>query len=254
MIFRKRARTFRVLRAFGKAKADAAFRLGTGEAPCRFSVVLPEQAPTDLHRCVECLRDFPASEVMHLEYGPVCAGCKQMALAKLASGQPLGSFWRRGKTLLMVRNRGPMDLPDRCIVCNQPVGTDGVKSVTYWAPAFVLFFVLMPLVSLTVFIMYLVDRDRCRYSLCHAHWRQRWNGLWVQGVLQFGSLFVIFVAAEARLEWLLATGFLLFFAVVFIVFWGRGELREMWRTRNYFYLRGCGRAFLAEFPEWTGRR
>jgi len=234
-------------------------------------------------RCVECFRDFPASEVIRLGEMPVCAECKPAAVAKLTSGKPLGSFWRKGRLLVVVRGEEKFDLPARCVHCNTPAeeywidrefSTLGKWKIPLgllaWGIVLVpaVLSVLPPLRGMAAFagvaavFLWLVtliaamaagQRTRWRYGMCRRHWHRHWMQLGIiVGSAVFGAVLGILGGKFGAIVGLI--GLALIFVSLGVAMTGQREVRATKHTEWHSYFRGCSPAFLQELPEWPGER
>jgi hypothetical protein len=183
-----------------------------------------------MDRCVECLREFPKEERMTLSGVTVCASCKPLAVAKIVSGKPLGTLWRRKKLLVVVRTGEGIDLPPRCVRCNAPAERQ------------------VGIMQLPV-----LHSARIRYFVCEAHWKTRWWRICGGLALMAVGLGMIAAAISLRSAWTPIL-FICGLCVVPVALLYCREVLLNGQTATHSFLRGCSRAFLAEFPEWPEDR
>jgi hypothetical protein len=233
--------------------------------------------------CVECLREFPASQLMPLESGSVCAACKPVAVAKLKSGQPVGTIWRKGSRLVTLRGE-EIEFPARCVQCNQsvegfwmspeldlgkirlaPVGSGlsylglGLMSLNWVLPS-VASSTSWPLLFASGGAMVcgmLLDKIpsaqppiRWSYTLCPLHRREGWherNGWWFTLA---GIALAVMVGSWVPWEWASLVVIAVWLPIALFLSWGGVSCSSC--TEKHVFFKGCGKEFLAGFPEWQG--
>lgn len=202
--------------------------------------------------CVECGKAFPPEETVTLNNLTVCAQCKPVFLQRLQEGAALpsvGELWQQNKRLVA---RTKTVFPNRCVKCNAPADIR-LKRTLYWVhPAFLLLILCNLLVLLVV---YLIVRKKAEVEigLCEAHRVKRKYGLitlWTSIVLGFLALCY---GAAASSGWVAFIGFLMMLAGGIT---GGVLARTVTPTKidkDYVWMTGAHRDFLAGLPEWHGR-
>ena len=202
--------------------------------------------------CVECGKSFPPDETIKLNNLPVCAQCKPIFLQRMAEAATMpsaGSLWRYNSRLVA---RSETVFPDRCIKCNAPARGFRLKRTLYWShPAYLLLLLCNLIVLL---IVYLIVRKKAvvHIGLCELHRSKRRLGI----IIGLSSLILGFIliccAAAANSGWILAVG------LVVLLGGGIGgavTARTVTPTKidkQYVWLSGVHRDFLANLPEWNG--
>lgn len=202
--------------------------------------------------CVVCGKAFAAEEVVRINNSPVCAQCKPVFLQRLAEGMPtpsIGNLWRQNRRLV---TRSETVFPDRCVKCNAPTGAFRLKRTLYWVhPAYLFTIFLSPLVLIVVNLL-VRKKAVVHMGLCEAHRVQRKAGV----AIGWGSFAVGVIlwccAGLSDSGWWIASGLL-------VVLIGGLAASVMARTvavtkidKDYVWITGVHRKFLAELPEWTG--
>ena len=219
------------------------------------SISLSENVSREAERqrrcCVECLREFAAHEMIEFREGAVCAECKAVVLAKIESGRPVGSLWRRGRLLVIVRNvEKRVVLPPCCISCNAALEDRQMQEGRLTAPC--MWLVVLHAAPLMVVVAPLMIR--WRFGRCDQHRRRVWLAFWAQLALTVMGLGVAIFSFQTSHFVVMLVGFLMWAVGYAVAVFAGGDLREWWRTPTHCYVGGFGRAFLEQFPEWPGRR
>lgn len=193
-------------------------------------------------RCVECLRDFPESEVIHLGSLSVCAECKPAAVGKIANGKPLGRFGRKRRKLIAIRSGPVIEFPPRCIRCNDPVSAARERSTSLW-------------VNLAAWPPSIVS-VAWKFGLCGRHTKRDALGTLIAVGLGISAAAVLFTSALGFLAETAAKPLftLLVLATISVARLTRYEAKGTRHRREYSAFSGCAAKFLAEFPEWPGTK
>lgn len=157
-------------------------------------------------------------------------------------------LWRLGKAVLIMSRDG--DLPDRCVKCNEPADEPTKTRTVYWHhPGFYLFLLINVILYV---IVALIARKRVKVTpaLCARHKKKRVAGLWVG----WGSFIVGFFAMSAavgneRFDLALVLLLVMLSGIIAGIIMSRIVYANRINDR-YVQLRGCGKAFLAELPEF----
>jgi hypothetical protein len=197
--------------------------------------LLPGAVPHEL--CGECRRRLPQSEMVTLNRGWICAACKPVFLQRLAEGLApvlgVGQLWRQDHLLVL---NAETPFPDRCIMCNAPAAGYRLKCQVYWAP--------------TARIVLAPKRAEIHIGLCPRHRQHRQRLKLVSGVAIIGGLGLAFFGSA--LSGSLAGGGLLLglFGLV-IAGMLSSPVTATKMADDVIWLRGVGKRFLAELPQWT---
>ncbi|HLX71771.1 MAG TPA: DUF3039 domain-containing protein, partial [Verrucomicrobiae bacterium] len=202
--------------------------------------------------CAVCGKAFPPEEVVKINNSPVCAQCKPIFLQRIAEGvltPSIGNLWRQNKRLV---TRSETIFPARCVRCNAPAGTFRLNRTLYWIHnAYVLTVFLSPLVLI---IVYMIVRKKAvvHIALCEAHRVQRTAGLAIGwGSFAVGIILVV-CAGLFESGWWFLSGVLV--AMIGAIA-GAILARTVTPTKidkDYVWVSGVHRDFLAELPEWNG--
>lgn len=211
---------------------------------------VPPEADPRRHRCVECLREYAATEMIEFRDGAVCAECKPVVVAKIEGGRPVGSLWRRGRLLIAVRNGKRVELPPRCVVCNAALESREMQEGRLTAPCMWLVVLMAAPVMVVVGPMMI----RWSFGRCDQHRRRGWLAFWTQLALCVVGVGLTIYGLWTSHFGMVLVGFMAWAAGYGVAVFAGGDLREWWRTPTHYYSGGFGRAFLAELPEWPGRR
>jgi hypothetical protein len=202
--------------------------------------------------CVECGKAFPPEEIIILNNSPVCAQCKPRFLQRMAESAVIPSFgnlWQQNKRLV---TRTETTFPDRCVKCNASAGGFRLKRTLYWAhPAYLLLIFCNLLVLL---IVYMIVRKKAvvYIGLCERHRVQRKRGMWIGwGSLVLGFILLCLVGVFNSGWWILAGILTMLIGGIT----GAVMARTVTPTKidkEYVWMGGVHRDFLAGLPEWTG--
>ncbi|HTV42258.1 MAG TPA: DUF4339 domain-containing protein [Candidatus Sulfotelmatobacter sp.] len=202
--------------------------------------------------CVECGKAFPLEETIKLNGSPVCAQCKPIFLQRIAEAATMpsaASLWRNNGRLVA---RSETVFPDRCVKCNAPAGGFLLKRTLYWVhPAYLLLLLCNLIVLLVV---YLIVRKKAvvHIGLCEQHrWKRKIGGIIAGSSVGLG-IALLGCAAAFNSGPFLAAGLV-------VLFGGTVTGGLMARTiaptkieKEYVWLAGVHRDFIANFPEWNG--
>jgi len=208
--------------------------------------------PAGAQVCVECGKIYPPEELIQLNNSPVCAQCKPIFLQRMAEGAAipvLGSLWRMNKRLV---TRTETTFPDRCVKCNAPAGGYRLKRTLYWMyPAYWLLIIISRLILI---IVYLIVRKKAvvHIGLCEQHRAMRKRGI-IIGWSSVGLGFLVMFGAAFGSGWWILVGFL----VMIVGGITGGVMAQTVRPtkidKEYVWLAGVHRDFLADLPEWQGK-
>jgi hypothetical protein len=203
--------------------------------------------------CVVCGKAFPPEEVVKINNSAICAQCKPIFLQRIAEGAltpSIGNLWRQNKRLV---TRSETVFPNRCVRCNAPTGNFRLKRTLVWAhPAFVFTIILSPLVLL---IVYAIIRKKAvvHIGLCEAHRVQRRAGLAIGGGSFAVGIILMFCVTLFDSGLWVGAGLLVILigslAGAFLV----QSVRAVKIDKEYVWLVGVHRDFLADLPEWNGK-
>ena len=187
-------------------------------------------------QCAECRKFFLQSEMVCLNRAWVCAQCKPVYLQRIAEGiaPPLGvgELWRKDRLLIF---HAETVFPDRCIRCNAPADGYRLKCQLYWAR--------------TGRIVLSHTRATIHVGLCKRHRAIRqWT------VIGFIIAIVFGFALLAIGGGFFPGGVLIFFMVFGPAIGASSRLKAAKIEDGVIWLRGVGKPFLADLPEWTGDR
>jgi hypothetical protein len=205
-------------------------------------------------RCAECGKLMPPSELMPFSGFFVCPSCKPLAVSKISRGDPVGTIWREGGRLVMLRN-GPF--PERCVRCNEPAVGRGVKRTYYWHhPAIYLTLFIFPVVYLLVALIARKD-SKVHVPLCAQHRKRRLIGIltcvgiFIGGfALCMGAMFALKggVALTVGLGSVaVMLGSVIAGAIISPI------LRPFRMDDIYAFFKGAGSPFLEKLPPWPRR-
>ncbi len=204
--------------------------------------------------CVECGKSFPPEELIQLNNSPVCAQCKPILLQRMREGaatpSAFGSLWRMNSRL--VARTGTV-FPDRCVKCNAPAGGSRLKRTLYWMhPAWLLLFFVSGLILIIVY--YAIRKQAVVHiGLCDAHRERRKLGIIIGWSSFLLGILLFILAGVYSSGWCALAG---------IVLWIGGVITGVVMARlvtptkidkDYVWMTGAHRDFLAQLPEWQGK-
>lgn len=203
-------------------------------------------------RCVECGGNFSPNDMVQFAGGWVCAACKPQYVQKLREGVPTGAAimaWRCGNKLVTVDG---IELPHRCIKCNEPVGDPPIKRKLNWHTPLIYLSLFAGLLVYVILAIVFRKRATVSISVCPKHRTSRMIAVALTWLLFLGGLsgFGFALAEETAWPAFAGLGSLIAAIVVGIV-----SARFVYATKiepQSVWLGGCCREFLAQFPEWTG--
>jgi hypothetical protein len=212
----------------------------------------PIQGP-GIETCAECRQPFAKTDLVFLNHSWVCAKCKPVFLQRLMEGAApahgAGLVWRSNRQIV-TRSETPM--PDRCVCCNGPANGFRLKRKLYWHhPAWYILVVISILIYL---IVALIVRKKAQLDigLCEAHRRQRTLFLaisWGAAVIGI-ALIIAAVAGYGGMLAVLGIILLLGAAVCGAVKVAIVSAAKI--DKEFVWVKGAGKPFLAQLPEWTG--
>jgi hypothetical protein len=211
--------------------------------------------PTEQTCCAQCGNVFADADLLRFGQLTICSDCKPVYLQQLREGAVTGGQqWRSGLNLVVVNG---VVLSNRCVKCNAPTTGAGLLRKLNWHSRV---FYLLVLVNLLIYLLVaLVARKRGKVTihLCEPHLALRRRRIWLASglfgvaVLLFGlgiantsSNYVVYPFLGALLALL---GSLIFVAKV-----GMVHARRI--DRDYIWVRGVCPEYLAELPEWQGKK
>jgi len=160
-----------------------------------------------------------------------------------------GAMWRSRKQLVTALN--PV-LPARCVKCNAPTDSPQKKRNLYWHSPLVYLALLVNVIVYLIVAMSVRKRSIAMISICDRHRAERRNAIlvaWLLVVLGLGSLIM---GAAKESGWVAGLGaILLLGGIVYGILKGRLVYASK-IDKERVWLSGCGKDFLAEFPEWMG--
>jgi hypothetical protein len=202
--------------------------------------------------CAECGKIFPPEETIQLNNLRVCAQCKPIFLQRMAEHAPMpstGNLWRKNRRLV---TQSETIFPDRCVKCNASANGFRLKRTLYWAhPAYLLLILCNILVLL---IVYLIVRKKAvvHVGLCEGHRMRRKLGIWIAWSSVGLGFVLICCGGGFNSGWWMLSGVLLMLAGGIT---GGVMARTVAATKidkEYVWLAGVNRDFLAQLPEWNG--
>ena len=220
-------------------------RPGPAAAPARAVEVLPDGHT----RCVECMQPGPTEDMVSIQKAWVCARCKPIVLQRLLEGASAasGQAWRSDDKLVLTRDAS---LPDRCIKCNAPANGFRMKRHLHWHPS--PYFILIVSPPIYIIVALCVRKSaRVEIGLCEPHRRHRNKWMIICSVTAVTAIVIMVIGLLSRGSYGVLGFFMLAFAAVAAVITGR-IIAATRIDKEYVWLKGCGREYLDEFPEWPG--
>ena len=204
-----------------------------------------------LAHCAECGKNFPKDTMVAFENSHICAACKPLFFQKLREGVATGGagIWRSKKQLVTTLN--PV-LPARCVKCNAPTEAAPIKRNLYWHPPLYYLALLVNVIVYVIVAMLVRKRSTAMVFICPEHRAQRRNAIIVAWLLGVGGIATVIAGAVNDAGWLAAVGGA---AVLGGLIYGIVRGRLVFATKidkERLWLGGCGKDFLAAFPEWSG--
>lgn len=210
--------------------------------------------------CVECRRPFLQSDMVFVNRTWVCAECKPVFLQRMMEGgAPAASgeqVWRSQRQFVL-RSEAPM--PDRCVRCNAPANGYRLKRQLYWhSPVYYLLLLLgipaclLGLLAYVIVTIIVRKRARIFIGLCETHRAQRkWTiiGCWLAVAVGLGMI-ILGIALEKGYP--AVSGI---FLTLGGTLWGlyKGPVVTAAKIdKDFVWVRGAGKAFLADLAEWSG--
>lgn len=200
-------------------------------------------------RCDECGQMFPASDILDLRGHSVCAGCKPVALQKMAEGvAPTGGgdgVWRSGQKLVF---RNGASLPSVCIKCGEPATTKMARTL-YWHKPWVYILILVSVLVYIIVAMITRKMAKVEVPLCAYHRGRRKKGIMITWLLILGMIGSFIVAGMAENGWIALGGGGMLIAAIVTGIRSRLLVPTMIDER-VAHAKGCCDAFLAKLPEY----
>lgn len=215
--------------------------------------IAPAPAALAQNICVECGKTFPPDELISMNNSPVCAQCKPVFLQRLKEGAAMpstGNLWRLNKRLV---TRTETIFPDRCVKCNAPANGFRLKRTLYWAHP--LYLLLLFCNLLILLIVYLIVRKKAvvHIGLCDAHRTKRKLGIAIAWSSFALGLLMFIGGIGFSYGWVCGCGFLLLLAGPITGVLMARTVAATKIDKEYVWLSGCHKDFLANLPEWSGK-
>jgi hypothetical protein len=181
-------------------------------------------ASTDTHRCVECHRPFPQSKVAAFSGFYACVQCKPQVIDKIRRGEPVGSLFRDGNKLVMLKDAV---LPDRCARCNAPA--EGFRATFRFLPM------------------------KIEVGLCPAHRKRHRNWTFAGSGLQLAGFACLWASGTPTIGAPPTYG-IGFVGVLlgFLISLATRTVRRARQTKTHLFLKGFHPDYLAGLPNWPG--
>ena len=226
-------------------KALSVLRPGPAAPPARVVEVLPDGHA----RCAECMHPGPTHDMVSIQKAWVCAGCKPIVLQRLLEGAAAasGHAWRSDAKLVLTRDAS---LPDRCIKCNEPANGFRLKRHLHWHPSPYFILIVSPLIYIVVALC-VRKSARVEVGLCEQHRRHREKWMIICSVTAVAAIATMVMGFLNSGSYGVLGFFILAFAAIAAVVTGR-LIAATRIDKEYVWLKGCGREYLAEFSEWPG--
>lgn len=203
-------------------------------------------------QCVECQRVFPQGEMLLLNRSWVCANCKPIFVQRMKEGVgPVGGMLWRYKKQLVVRPETP--LPDRCVKCNAPANGSRLRRRLYWHHWGVYFLLLVNLLIYAVVAIIVRKRANLEIGLCETHRKRRIiivAGSWLTALAGIGMMVYGFSATNAGA--FAGIGALVFLTALIVGVVAGPQVAAAKIDKEFVWVRGVCREYLAELPEWNG--
>jgi hypothetical protein len=204
--------------------------------------------------CVECRRPFMQSDMVFLNKMWVCAECKPVFLQRMMEGSAPAAaggelVWRSQRQFIL-RSETPM--PDRCVRCNAPANGYRLKRQLYWHPPAYYLLILISILVYAIVAICIRKKARIHIALCETHRAVRkWTMIscWLAAVLGLGA---IIVGAANENGLVAVIGILLMLGGLI---WGVAKVPTVSAAKiekDFVWVKGGGREFLDDLPEWTG--
>ena len=213
---------------------------------------LPETAIAvgDAGRCAECGQTFATENLVKIQNAYICGNCKVGFLQRRQQGLTtgVGGIYQHRQRLVTPLNSA---LPARCVKCNAPTQTSPSKRKLQWHHPAVYFSLFGGILIYVIVALIARKTTTVMVSICPEHRTQRRNTIligWLLAVLGIGS---IFVGIAKDSPWGAIAGAVL---ILGGIIYGLAKGRLVYATKidkERVWLNGCGKDFLAEFPEWT---
>jgi hypothetical protein len=205
--------------------------------------------------CVECHRAFPQSEMVHVNRSWVCAQCKPIFLQRLTEGAApptsAGLIWRVDRKMVM---RSETEFPDRCVRCNAPANGFRLKRRLQWHPPAYYLLIFVGILIYAIVAIIVRKKALIHIGLCEKHRAERkWFilGSWLI-VLAGVALIIVGGVSGNGSNMLLG---LLLLLIGAICGGAKGPVVSAAKIdKEFVWVKGAGREFLAQMPEWPGPR
>jgi hypothetical protein len=217
-----------------------------------------------MERCAECRQLFQKTEMMQFSDFYVCPKCKPLAVAKISRGEAVGSIWRFGTRLVVLRDG---ELPDRCVHCNQPAYGYRLKKTFRWQhPASYLLLVglvlglqsrvqsfsIVIIAVFSVISLCLQKSSRTSIPLCPRHRNRRLMTIFICNAVALSGIgFLALSIFNSSGPYGLVSAGLIVVGLISGLFLGP-PLRPTRITRTHAFFSGAGEQFLEEQPKWPG--
>ena len=143
-------------------------------------------------------------------------------------------------------------MPDRCVRCNGPANGYRLKRQLYWHPPAYYLLILISILVYAIVAICIRKKARIHIGLCETHRAQRkWTmiGCWLAAVL---GLVAIIGGAANENGLIGGLGIILMLGGLI---WGVAKVPTVSAgkiDKDFVWVKGGGRPFLADLPEWTG--
>lgn len=201
--------------------------------------------------CAECQRVLPQSEMIALNQSWICASCKPIFVQRLREGVgPAGGVIWRYKRQMVMRHETPM--PDCCVKCNAPANGQRLTRKLYWHPPAYYLLIFVNLLVYLIVAIFVSRKVIIHIGLCDTHRKRRiWiiAGCWGAAL---AGLFLVAGGIGVDSIGLILLGFFVLLTALIVGAVLGSQVSAAKIDKEFAWVRGAGRDFLNDRPEWNG--
>ena len=153
--------------------------------------------------------------------------------------------WRSRKVLVMVPG---IPLPNRCVKCNAPTDKK-LKRNLQWHNPLLYFLICAGLLVYIIVMLILRKTAQIEIGLCDAHFKRRRVAIAICWLAFLGGIGGIAAGIAWSKGWPALAGAVAILASLVYASVGVSPVSPK-KIDDNVWLNGCGKEFLAEFPEW----
>lgn len=200
--------------------------------------------------CIVCSREFSQNDMICLENRWICAECKPAFVQKLQEGATVADLTiaRSKKSLVMGRKA---TLPDRCVKCNGPANANRLRRDLYWHNPALYLLILISILVYAIVAIAVRKQARIAVPLCDTHLAKRKKAILITWLIVVAAIVLLFAGISTEIGPIMALAGLLFLGGIIYGAIATQTVTARKIDKEYVWLNGVCKEYLAELPEWV---